>query len=306
MQLKDIEYVSAVASEKNFSAAAEKLFISQPALSQAIKRLENELGVVLFNRSTSSVQLSSAGELFLAEGETLLRLSHQLKQHMANLAAQKSGSIRIGISTFYSSYYLARILPAFRSLHPGIRISIVEGKSHELESMAVREEVDFSLIPMPLDQPELVRCHILHQEQILFAIPADSPLRSQLHVSMSMDFPFIDLSCASQEPFIFLHRDQRFYATALRLCQDSGFSPDIVCELTNWDAINALIGSGAGVGFVPELVTQRNLKDVPVPIYCRIVNQLVTRPYVIAYKKERELSPAASDFLEFIQALFKE
>ncbi len=306
MQLKDIEYVSAVASEKNFSAAAEKLFISQPALSQAIKRLENELGVVLFNRSTSSVQLSSAGELFLAEGETLLRLSHQLKQHMANLAAQKSGSIRIGISTFYSSYYLARILPAFRSLHPGIRISIVEGKSHELESMAVREEVDFSLIPMPLDQPELVRCHILHQEQILFAIPADSPLRSQLHVSMSMDFPFIDLSCASQEPFIFLHRDQRFYATALRLCQDAGFSPDIVCELTNWDAINALIGSGAGVGFVPELVTQRNLKDVPVPIYCRIVNQLVTRPYVIAYKKERELSPAASDFLEFIQALFKE
>ena len=148
--------------------------------------------------------------------------------------------------------------------------------------------------------------HILHQEQILFAIPADSPLRSQLHVSMSMDFPFIDLSCASQEPFIFLHRDQRFYATALRLCQDAGFSPDIVCELTNWDAINALIGSGAGVGFVPELVTQRNLKDVPVPIYCRIVNQLVTRPYVIAYKKERELSPAASDFLEFIQALFKE
>ena len=306
MQLKDIEYVSAVASEKNFSAAAEKLFISQPALSQAIKRLENELGVVLFNRSTSSVQLSSAGELFLAEGETLLRLSHQLKQHMANLAAQKSGSIRIGISTFYSSYYLARILPAFRSLHPGIRISIVEGKSHELESMAVREEVDFSLIPMPLDQSELVRCHILHQEQILFAIPADSPLRSQLHVSMSMDFPFIDLSCASQEPFIFLHRDQRFYATALRLCQDAGFSPDIACELTNWDAINALIGSGAGVGFVPELVTQRNLKDVPVPIYCRIVNQLVTRPYVIAYKKERELSPAASDFLEFIQALFKE
>ena len=306
MQLKDIEYVSAVASEKNFSAAAEKLFISQPALSQAIKRLENELGVVLFNRSTSSVQLSSAGELFLAEGETLLRLSHQLKQHMANLAAQKSGSIRIGISTFYSSYYLARILPAFRSLHPGIRISIVEGKSHELESMAIREEVDFSLIPMPLDQPELVRCHILHQEQILFAIPADSPLRSQLHVSMSMDFPFIDLSCASQEPFIFLHRDQRFYATALRLCQDAGFSPDIACELTNWDAINALIGSGAGVGFVPELVTQRNLKDVPVPIYCRIVNQLVTRPYVIAYKKERELSPAASDFLEFIQALFKE
>ena len=306
MQLKDIEYVSAVASEKNFSAAAEKLFISQPALSQAIKRLENELGVVLFTRSTSSVQLSSAGELFLAEGETLVRLSHQLKQHMANLAAQKSGSIRIGISTFYSSYYLARILPAFRSLHPGIRISIVEGKSHELEFMAVREEVDFSLIPMPLDQPELVRCHILHQEQILFAIPADSPLRSQLHVSMSMDFPFIDLSCASQEPFIFLHRDQRFYATALRLCQDAGFSPDIACELTNWDAINALIGSGAGVGFVPELVTQRNLKDVPVPIYCRIVNQLVTRPYVIAYKKERELSPAASDFLEFIQALFKE
>lgn len=305
MQLKDIEYVAMIASEKSFSSAAQKLFISQPALSQAIKKLEKELGVLLFDRTTSSVELSAAGKIFLSEGEDLLRLSIRLKNHMLNLSAQRIGNLRIGISTFYSSYYLTKILPDFQALHPGIHIEICEGTSHHLEEMVLQESVDFSLIPMPFDHPEELDCLILHQEQILFAIPAESPLRNSLHVAMSADHPYIDLSDASGESFIFLHTNQRFYQTALSLCRSAGFEPQISYRLSNWDAINALIGSGMGVGFVPEIVVNRILKDIPSPIYCRIINNTATRSYVMAYKKQRNFTSAASDFYEFMFNLFR-
>lgn len=302
MNLKDIEYVSMINEEKSFSAASERLFISQPALSLAIKKLEQELGVVLFNRTTSYVELSEAGRLFLTEGKEILRSSHQLKTMMKHLSVRESGNLRIGISTFYSSYYLAQFLPAFHSLHSEIHVSILEGRSHELEKLAVKEEVDFSLIPMPFDHEDLLDYTILNQEQIFFALPSDSPLRSKVRISMGTDFPFIDLSDVSQEPFIFLRPDQRFYKTAMGLCKEAGFTPKILYELSNWDAIHALIGKGVGVGFVPELVTRHLWKDIPKPIYCKIMNQMASRPYAIAYKKERKLSAAAQTFLSFLES----
>ena len=233
MQLKDIEYVRAIAAEGSFSAAAAKCFISQPALSLAVKRLEQELGVILFDRSTNSVKLSSAGELFLSEGENILRLSSQLKERMMHIALLKRGNIRMGISTFYSSYYLIKILPSFYRLHPGVHIDIVEGNSLGLEEMALKDEVDFSLIPFPLRYEDSLEYQILQQEQILFALPSSSPLRARLKTSFSSDFPFIDLADAKNEPFIFLKPSQRFYQTGLDFCRQSGFVPNILYELTN-------------------------------------------------------------------------
>lgn len=305
MQLKDIEYIRAIAREGSFSAAAASCFISQPALSLAVKRLEQELGVSLFERSTHSVKLSTAGELFLSEGENILMLSSQLKERMVGLSQLKKGNIRMGISTFYSSYYLTRILPSFYRLHPGIKIDIVEDNSRNLEEMALKEEVDFSLIPLPLFHETALEYEILQQEQILFAIPAASPLRFKLKSSLSNDFPFLELSDAREENFIFLKPQQRFYRMGMELCREAGFSPKILYELTSWDAINMLIGCGMGVGFVPELVTERTQKNIRQPIYCRILNQNTTRSYAVVYKKHKIFSPEAADFVRFLPYLFK-
>ena len=305
MQLKDIEYVRAIAAEGSFSAAAAKCFISQPALSLAVKRLEQELGVILFDRSTNSVKLSSAGELFLSEGENILRLSSQLKERMMHIALLKRGNIRMGISTFYSSYYLIKILPSFYRLHPGVHIDIVEGNSLGLEEMALKDEVDFSLIPFPLRYEDSLEYQILQQEQILFALPSSSPLRARLKTSFSSDYPFIDLADAKNEPFIFLKPSQRFYQTGLDFCRQSGFVPNILYELTNWDAISMLIGGGMGVGFVSELVTRRINQNAHAPIFCHLLNHTATRPYAVVYKKHKQFSPEARDFIDFLPYLFR-
>ena len=176
----------------------------------------------------------------------------------------------------------------------------------ELEEMALKDEVDFSLIPLPLHYADSLECRILQQEQILFAIPSSNPLRYRLKTSLSSDYPFIDLSDAKNEPFIFLKPYQRFYHAGMELCKTAGFTPNILYELTNWDAINALIGGGMGVGFVSELVTNRIQKNSHPPVYCRILNLDTTRSYGVVYKRHKELSPETRDFIEFLLHLFRD
>lgn len=303
MQLKDIEYVAMLASEKNFSAAAAKLFISQPTLSQAIKRLENELNVPLFKRSTNSVNLTSAGELFLADGIEILRQSRQLKKRMEDIVNLKEGQLNLGISTFYSSYYLARIIPVYRTLHPGLKLGIKEDISIKLEEYALDGTVDISMVPLPLTHKEL-EVRILQQEQILFAIPPNSHLTNKLTSPPSAGYPFIDLSLAKDEPFVYLQNNQRFASMGIELCQRAGFYPKIAYEITNWDAINTLIGCGTGVGFVPEIVCERTLSNTPVPVYCRILGESAVRPYAVVFRKDKLKSPLIKNFINSLTAIF--
>lgn len=303
MQLKDIEYVEMLASEKKYSAAAAKLFISQPTLSQAIQKLEAELQLSLFIRNTKSVELTPAGEVFLKEGREVLRQSRNLHKRMEDIASLKKGRLRIGISTFYSSYYLAKIMPIFRKLHPGIKLEFTEDISINLEEYALNEKVDVSLIPLPLVHGEL-EATILHREQILFGISSESRLVKVLIPNQLGGYPYIDLKEACEEPFVSLRREQRFASRELEICQRAGFVPRVAYELSNWDAINTLIGCGMGVGFVSELVCNKKLEGMPSPVYCQILNEDTSRPYAAVCRKEQLQKPLIRDFLYTLQSLF--
>lgn len=303
MQLKDIEYVEMLAREKKYSSAAAKLFISQPTLSQAIQKLEAELQLPLFIRNTKSVELTPAGEIFLKEGREILRQSRNLHKRMEDIACLKKGRLKIGISTFYSSYYLAKIVPVFRKLHPGIKLEFTEDISINLEEYALNGKVDVSLIPLPLVHSEL-EAVVLHREQILFGIPAGSWLVNVLIPNQFGGYPYINLEEASEEAFISLRREQRFASREMEICQRAGFTPRVVYELSNWDTINTLIGCGMGVGFVSELVCNKKLEGVPRPVYCQLLNEDTSRPYAAIYRKEQLQEPLIRDFLHTIQSLF--
>ena len=303
MQLKDLEYVDMLAREKKYSSAAAKLFISQPTLSQAIQKLEAELGLALFIRTTKSVELTPAGEIFLKEGREILRQSQNLHQRMEDIASLKRGVLKIGISTFYSSYYLAKIISTFRKLHPGIRLEFTEDISINLEELALNGQVDVSLIPLPLVHTEM-DATILRREQILFAIPAESHLTKLCIPDPLGGYPSIDLREAREEPFISLRREQRFAARELEICQRAGFTPKIAYEISNWDTINTLIGCGIGVGFVSELVCRKKTDGLQNPVYCQILNENTSRLYAAVYRREQLQKSLIRDFLYTLQTVF--
>ena len=148
MTFKTIEYVLAVYETGSFSRAAQQLFISQPALSQAIRKTEEELGAAIFVRDTHSVRLTAAGELLVREGRELLAKRNELKTRISGLSAARNDIIRLGISPFYSKYYLPAVLPYFSRYFPSVRLEITEEISVVLEQQVVDGMLDFCFVPL--------------------------------------------------------------------------------------------------------------------------------------------------------------
>ena len=150
MQIRDIEYVAAVAEYHSFSRAAEKLFISQPALSQQILHLEDELQVQLFKRENKQVTPTLACEAFLEDGRTILALSRRIKERMAEFADLNAGELKIAISSFYHRSYLPPFMKRFQKRYPNVKINVVDAFSNEQSKLLLQGEVDLGIASLPL------------------------------------------------------------------------------------------------------------------------------------------------------------
>lgn len=142
MELRQLYYALKVAEERNFSRAAEKLHIAQPSLSQQILKLEKELDVSLFDRTTNSVELTYAGERFTEAAGRILDLTEQLKNEMRDISDVKKGKLVIGSMPMTGAHLLPIILPAFQAKYPGIEIHLVEETSRHGEIIRKVPEKD--------------------------------------------------------------------------------------------------------------------------------------------------------------------
>ena len=298
MTFKTIEYVLAVYETGSFSRAAQRLFISQPALSQAIRKMEEELGAAIFLRDTHSVRLTPAGELLVREGRELLRQRDDLKSRIAGLSAAREETIRLGISPFYSKYYLPVVLPYFSKHFPSVKLEITEQISVELEQMVIEDKLDLCFVPLMPENPRLTY-EVIHMEEILLAVPRESAVNA--HAMPSPGLPYIDLKYMADEPFIALKSIQKFNDMSYRLCQEAGFRARVVYETLNWDTVNMLAGSGIGVGFVPDLLAGRTAAEDG-PVYYRLMGQDTRRPYTVACKRGTTLTPLAQQLVELFRS----
>ena len=301
MSLKAIKYVITIAKEGSFSKAAEKLFISQSALSQCIKKLEEELSCTLFERHNNSLELTKAGEIFVQEGSVILDLYDKMLRRLSSVANKYEDTVHFGISPFYSKYYLPKILPSFLLNNPSIKVEISEEYSHVLESLVINKQLDFCAVPLDPMHPQL-EYEVIHQEEIFLAVPKHHPVNSQ--ITPSPGFPYIDLKLVKNEPFISLKSVQKVSEMIYQICRQAGFTPNIILETFNWDTVNMLVSKGVGIGFVPEILVY-NSSGKDQPNYYRIRSSCTTRPYCIAYRKGEKLFPAAQLLIEHFRDAFK-
>lgn len=294
MQLRDIQYVIAVAEAHGFSKAAEQIHVSQPALSQLIRRLEDELGVRLFSREKNKVSLTYAGEAFLEDGRTIVELSERLKRKMADFREQQEGQLTVSASPFYQRCCLARVLPAFQRRHPRIRVSVVEAFSQDQEQMLLRGRVDLIVVPYSRPIPR-IRFEKLFVDEIALAVPRDSPVSRMLRGKRETGLTSEDLSLLSGEDFVMYREGRRIRERALDLCREAGFEPRIVLETNSCESISTLVMRGMGIGFVP-MATRLCCLPEEQPLLYRILNPLAHRDIVIGYKENR-LASAGMEFI---------
>jgi DNA-binding transcriptional LysR family regulator len=286
MELRQLNYVIQIALEKNFSRAAEKLHIAQPSLSQQLSKLEQEIGVLLFRRTTNSVDLTQAGQVFVDKAQAILDAVEQLKQEMDDMAQMRRGRLVVGTLPITGSHILPFVLPVFGAQYPQIEVVLVEDTTAKLEQLTASGGTDLSLLSLPLIDNSLSWEPFL-EEEICLAVPPQHPL--------ALREGSIEIEELQEEPFIGLKRGQGFRQITVDLCEQAGFSPQIVFESSNMETIQSLVAGGMGIAFVPQMLTRAKGADFT-PVYLPL-NPRPTRTLVIASRKGRYLSKAADAFI---------
>jgi LysR family transcriptional regulator, hydrogen peroxide-inducible genes activator len=296
MELRQLLYAVQIAKEHNFSRAAEKLHIAQPSLSQQLSKLEKEIGVLLFHRNTNSVELTHAGALFIDKAQQILSMVDGLRQEMEDISQMKKGRLIVGSMPITGATILPLVLPVFQKRYPQIEVTLIEETSANLEGLTASGETDISLLMLPLQQEKLVY-QTIYEEEIVLTVPPKHPLASRKP-------NIIDVSELASEPFIALKKGQGLRKMTHELCDEAGFTPNVVFESSNMETVLSLVAAGMGIAFVPSMISQRTFSDLS-PVNLHLTSR-PTRTLVIAYRKERYLSKAAEAFISTIREVMQD
>ncbi|WP_339218683.1 LysR family transcriptional regulator [Paenibacillus sp. FSL H8-0332] len=291
MELRQLQYTLQIAAERNFSRAAEKLHIAQPSLSQQLSKLEKELGVLLFQRNTSSVELTYAGEKFVEQAQGIIDAVELLRQEMSDISQLRTGRVMVGSMPITGAHLLPHVLPVFKSKYAEVEITLLEDSSMNLEKLTASGQTDLSLLSLPLEIPTLAY-EVLGEEPIDLAVPPGHLLAGREPQGIRTS-----LSELKDEPFIVLKEGQGFRKMTVELCREAGFEPRIVFESNNMETVQSLVAAGMGVTLVPHFIA-RAARSEFVPVYLPLAEPVPSRTLVIAYRRGRYLSRAAEAFIE--------
>ncbi len=250
MNSKKLKYIVTIAELKSISKAANELFISQPSLSSILSNLEKELGVTLFNRSTSPLSLTYAGEKYVETAKKILSLENSLKKELCDISHIKKGKITIGIPAVRATDVLPVVLPKFKEKFPEMEVHLVEGDSNYLEECLFSGKVDLVLTSLPSNHKKIA-CEHLYEEKIMlackkgylgkeFLVPGHSNVISKEKLK-DMDF-------------ILTKKNHRIRKLTENLFETLDFKPKIVLETANTATAFRLATSGLGVCFVSEMI----------------------------------------------------
>ncbi|NMO97987.1 LysR family transcriptional regulator [Paenibacillus lemnae] len=293
MELRQLQYTLQIAADKNFSRAAEKLHIAQPSLSQQLSKLEKELGVLLFQRNTSTVELTHAGASFVEHAQKIMDAVEQLRQEMSDISQLRKGKVVVGSMPITGSHLLPWVLPAFHQQYGDIEIALLEDSSMNLEKLTASGKTDLSLLSLPLAEPSLSWVPI-GEERIDLAVPQQHRLAQR--ASQAAPDP-VSLSDLKDESFIVLKKGQGFRKLTFDLCREAGFEPNVVFESNNIETVQSLVAAGMGVTLVPRFIARAKRSEF-IPVYLPLAEPVPSRTLVIAYRHGRYLSKAAEAFIE--------
>lgn len=305
--LRDREYVYAVYQERSFSRAAQKLFISQPALSAKVKRVEERVGAALFDRSTNPVQLTPAGEYYIQAVEKVMLAEEELREQLSRLADRRSGSITVGGSAYFCSYVLPQLAADFQHRFPSCTVHLLEGNTGELTQCLQSGVVEFVLDVDALD-PGQFTAHIWGREELILAVPAALEVNRRLEgqrmtfeqARQGWEGPRVDLAQFREEEFLLLKQGNDIYRRALAMCREAGFKPKVRMQMDQMLTSYHVAAGGQGIAFVRTGVLL-HVKPTQQLYFYRIRSEHVEREIYLYQKKDAQLAPIAQEFLTFIQ-----
>lgn len=306
MTSQQIEYVITLAQQGSFSKAARKLSISQPSLSQYIMNVENQIGAALFDRSSTPVKLTEAGEAYVRSAMQIRAIEEKLKNEIADMGNLKKGTLRIGATMFRASCMLARNIGAFCHEFEGINVSVTEESSVKLLEQVLNGEIDVFVGTGSYDR-QLFYAEPLAEERLLLAVPKDSPINSVFEESRlteedikgnSMKYLTsrpVDLKLIENEKLIVCEDGEFSAETIDNICTQSGFTPNYALQVRSVETAFSFVNAGFGSAFIPDSLIRFGNYSVH-PYYYPLPDILAKSDILLVYRKSGYLSKAAQEY----------
>jgi LysR family transcriptional regulator, transcription activator of glutamate synthase operon len=293
MELRQLRYLVALAEERHFTRAAAREHIAQPALSQQIRRLEQEVGLALVERTTRRVAMTEAGEVLLARARRILAEVDAANDELQSLSGVQTGHVIVGTIHTMGPIDLSVALGVFHQRHPGVELTVRDQSSEELAEMLRVDELDLAFLSVT----ERIESHGLglHQlvsEELVAIVPHGHALGHRRRVRMAE---------LADQRFITYREGARLRELLESAGHEAGFEPRVALESNESDLIRRLVARGLGIAILPRSDAARAGPELSV---LALVEPALRRDITLAWRAGRRHTPAAAEFLELARETY--
>ena len=262
------KYVYEVYKERSFTKAAQNLYISQPSLSARIKKIEEIIGEPLFDRSTTPLQLTEVGKVYIEAAEEITQIEQRVENYINDLAGLKTGNLAVGASTLFAAYVVPSLITQFNQKFPDVHIQLIEGNTAELEEMLGSNALDFVIDNYHYDSI-LYNKELYCEENILLAVPKHFAVNEELGMYqlsykniknknyLNQKYPAVPLGRFADLPFIMLTQGNDTRTRGDRLCRNVGFKPNIVLEFNQQSTAYMASSTQLGATFISDILVSQ-------------------------------------------------
>lgn len=288
MELRQLEYFLTVSDLASFTRAAERLYVSQPAVTNAVRSLEDELGVQLLDRSQRTITLTEEGKIFYRHIQNVMHGISTTLNEINDLKSHNRGHLLIGITPLGGISSTAHVLARFRTAYPNINLTFIENNVNELENLVREDKLDFAFVySTPGHDLPGLRCIPLEQEELMVCC-------SHHHQLARMNSVTPD--ALSEESLLLMEENCSFRRILITYFEEADNMPPITMELPQVSLLTSLIAVDIGISILPECLIEHDRELSAVPLS----PPLFLYPAVI-YRADKLLSHAAQAFVEALQ-----
>lgn len=287
MEFHQLRYVCAIAETGSFSRAAERCKIAQPSLSQQVLKLEEDLGVKLFDRLGRSIRITEAGRAFLPHARSILEQMESARSSVANKNADVRGNVAVGVIPTIAPYLMPGYAAAFANRYPDARLRILEETTPNLVERLRDLSIDLAILALPLRHKDL-ELFPIRTEPLFAALPKDDPRAAAESLA---------LKSLRGAPFVMLRDGHCFRDLSVATCTHARVTPHIAFESDQFSSILGMVAAGVGISLVPEMAIDRAAGCR----YVRLSDTRATRTIVAAVLRGRSFNHVQRAFLSGIQ-----
>ena len=304
------KYVYEVYKERSFTKAAQNLYISQPSLCARIKKIEEIIGEPLFDRSTTPLQLTEVGKVYIEAAEEITQIEQRVENYINDLAGLKTGNLAVGASTLFAAYVVPSLITQFNQKFPDVHIQLIEGNTAELEEMLGSNALDFVIDNYHYDSI-LYNKELYCEENILLAVPKHFAVNEELGMYqlsykniknknyLNQKYPAVPLGRFADLPFIMLTQGNDTRTRGDRLCRNVGFKPNIVLEFNQQSTAYMASSTQLGATFISDILVSQ-LPAFENLVYYKLDGEEAKRKVFFYYKTHKYKTRVMEEFIRMM------